>query len=232
MNPSPLPRPVAVPPCSPDFALPRPAARAAWRRRLATLALALAATGCAPLLVGGVVGGALVAADRRPLGIQVEDEAIERRINRAIAERYPQGPLNVDVFSYNRRVLLTGEVPTEAARAEIEASARAAENVREVVADLIVGPVSTMGSRSSDTLVGGKVRAALLDTQGLPPGVVSVRTTRGKVYLLGRVSAEEAELAARSVSRVSGVVQVVKVFEILAPEEHRAVAGPPPQPVR
>lgn len=186
----------------------------------ATVLAAALCTGCAPLVVGGAVGvGALVVTDRRSVGIQVEDEAIERRINRALADKFARGVANINVSSYNRKVLLTGEVTQEPAKAEAEQIALRAENVREVLNELAVGPLSTVGARTSDTATTAKVRAALIEAKEVPSATIRVITERDVVYLMGRVTETEAKYAATVAARVSGVKQVVTTFDILTPAE-------------
>jgi osmotically-inducible protein OsmY len=192
--------------------------------------------GCAvPLVVGGaaVVGGAMVAADRRPVGIQIEDEAIERRIDRALAARFEAGTINVNVTSYNRKVLLTGEVQSQQTKSAAEEIARNTENVREVVNELGIGLPSTIGSRTNDTAISAKVRAAFIDSKEVQVGVVKLTTERAIVYLLGRVTEKEGEAAARVASRVEGVQKVVKVFDYLTDQElanMRTQEGAPQSP--
>ena len=199
----------------------------AGMRRCAALAALMAAvasagtalTGCALALGGAALGGALVVTDRRSVGMQIEDDTIERHINRSLDDRFPGGSAYFDVTSYNRKVLLAGQVPSENDRADAVSIASRAENVKQVVDELTVGPVSSLGDRSDDTLLSGKVRKALLDAPGLPTGVVKVDTVAGSVYLFGRVSAAEAGSAARAASQVSGVKRVVKLFELLSESE-------------
>jgi osmotically-inducible protein OsmY len=206
----------------------RPAAGIAAAGSLAAaLAILLSTAGCVPLLIGGAVGSAVVAADRRPVGIQIEDEAIERRVNRMVNDQFGALPVNVEVTSYNRRVLLTGEVPTAAARGDIERAVSGVENVKEVINELGVGQLSTLGSRTRDGVLTSKVKAALIDAGGVPAGAVNITTTREKVYLMGRLSAGEAAAAARAAARVDGVEQVIKVFEVLSDPEIRALNGGP-----
>jgi osmotically-inducible protein OsmY len=188
-------------------------------------------------LGGAALGGALVATDRRSVGIQLEDEAIERRINRALSDHFPLEPVNIDVDSYNFKVLLTGQVPNEKFRADAVAIASRSENVKQVVDELTIGPPASLGDRSNDTLLSGKVRKALLDAPGLPSGAVKVHTTDGSVYLLGRVSSAEADTAARVASQVGGVRRVVKVFDLLSDAEvadlkREAQSAPPPESQR
>lgn len=197
--------------------------------RSATLLLAAGAaflaSGCAPLLLGGAVaGGMIVATDRRSVGIQVEDEAIEGRVSRALGSRFFDGNTHrISVNTYNRRVLLTGEVPSEADKAEAGKLAAAMENVRMVSNELVIGTVSTQANRNSDAAITTKVKAALLAEKNVPSGTVSVTTRRSVVYLMGRVGTAEADLAARAASRVEGVREVVKLFDLLNESELKAL---------
>ncbi len=204
------------------------------RRTLRTAATVLAAAtiaGCAPIVVGGaMVGGAIVASDRRSVGIQVEDEAIERRIDRALVERFERGTININVTSYNRKVLLTGEVLTAEAKAEAERIAAGAENVRAVLNELGVGRLSTVGSRAKDTAISGKVRAAFLESKQVPAGAVKVTTERAIVYLLGRVTPAEGDAAAQVAARVSDVLGVVKAFDYITEKELEELRGAPAAP--
>lgn len=195
----------------------------------ATLAVALLASGCAPLVIGGAaVGGALVATDRRSVGIQIEDEAIEMRINRALAEKFPRDRANISVNSYNRRVLLTGEVTTEQGKADAQAIAEGAQNVAGVLNELHVGSLSTLSNRNFDTALSAKVRASMVQAKDVPSAAIKVVSERSVVYLMGRVTAAEADAAARVASRVSGVRQVVKYFDVLSEQEAAALARPAP----
>ncbi|MCS7101224.1 MAG: BON domain-containing protein [Burkholderiaceae bacterium] len=194
------------------------------------LAVAVLAGGvlsaCVPLAIGAAVGAAAVAVDRRSVGIQLEDEAIERRLDRAIYGRFKGGEeISVYVTSYNRKVLLTGQVINDAIYREVERIAQQGENVREVVNELQVRELSPATVRNNDIAISAKVRAALLKEQAVPLGAVKVTTERGIVYLLGRVTVEEGDAAALVASRVSGVNKVVKVFDYLTAEELAAIQG-------
>jgi osmotically-inducible protein OsmY len=203
-----------------------------WTLRCAAAgAAALVIAGCAPLVVGGaMVGGAIVASDRRSVGIQLEDEAIERRINRALLERFERGTINVNVTSYNRKVLLTGEVPSAEAKAEVERIAAGTENVRAVLNELGVGQLSSIGSRAKDTAISGKVRAAFLESKKVEGGAIKVTTERAIVYLLGRVTPAEGDAAAQIAARVSDVLGVVKAFDYITEQELEELRGRPAPP--
>nr|HET7858594.1 BON domain-containing protein [Caldimonas sp.] len=196
------------------------------RRHLAgplSLALALAAAllaGCVPMVVGtAVVGGAIVATDRRGGGSQVDDELIELKSGNRLDEAFPDGRVRVNVTSYNRMVLLTGQVPSEADKATVEQVIAKMDNVQSVVNELSVGPATTFGERSKDAFITTKVKASIVDSQDLFANSIKIVTHRGVVYLMGRVTEREANHAAELARGVSGVNKVVKVFEIISEAE-------------
>ena len=197
--------------------------RAAWHRAnfLTLLGAVVCAvlSGCAPLMLGGaVVGGTLVAADRRTPGIQVEDQSIELKAASRARAAAGEGA-HINVTSYNRLVLLTGEVRNEEARRAAERAASQVENVRSVVNELSVVGESSLTSRSNDAILTGRVKAALVDAKDLQVNAVKVVTERGVVHLLGRVTNREAELATQAARRVPGVQKVVRVFESITDQE-------------
>lgn len=202
------------------------------KNRRTMLALAMAAavlpvTGCAPLVVGGAVAGtAMVATDRRSTGSQLDDQSIELRLSNAFGEKFTRDQANISVTSYNRRVLLTGEVTNESAKAEAQALAEKSPNVAAVLNELYVGNLSTLANRNFDTALTAKVIAALAAAQDVPSGTIKVVTSRSVVYLMGLVTPHEGELAARVASRVAGVHKVVKCFEYL-PDKAPAPAAQP-----
>ena len=195
----------------------------AWRQPVAVLALALAGAtllgGCAPLMLGGaMVGGAMSFTDRRTSGAQLEDETIELksggRLRDALGDR-----AHVNVTSYNRSALLTGEVPIDADRAAAERAVTGIENVRGIVNELVVAGNSSLTARSSDTIITSKVKAGYLDAKDLQSNAIKVVTERGVVYLMGRVTEREAGRAAELARGVGGVSRVVKVFEVISEAE-------------
>lgn len=198
--------------------------------RPALLCVALAGasllSACAPLLLGGAaVGGALVYTDRRTSGIQLEDQAIEVKAeNRAKAVVGDRG--HVNVTSYNRLALITGEVPSEADLAAVAQAVAAVENVRTVVNEAAVMGSSSLTARSNDLILGSKVKATFVDTADLQAQAIKVVVERGVVYLMGRVTEREAERAANVARTVSGVQKVVRVFETITEAELQALQPP------
>lgn len=205
--------------------------------RLATLSLSAATvvvslSACAPLMIGSAVGGAMVATDRRTSGAQLEDQGIELRATNRLRDQLGERG-NVSVTSYNRQVLLTGEVPTEADKAAVEKTVAGVDNVRGIVNELAVLGASSLTQRSSDTLITGRVKAAMVDARDLSANAVKVVTTRGTVYLMGRVTQREADRATEITRNTQGVQRVVRVLEIISEEElARLLPQPTPAPVK
>lgn len=194
-------------------------------RNLRTAALAaalgslLALQACAPLVIGGAaVGSALVATDRRTSGTQLEDQSIELKANTAVRQAVGERG-HVNATSYNRVVLLTGEVNNDGDRSAIEQAVSRIENVRSVVNELAVMGNSSLTSRSNDAILTSKIKATFVDAKDVQANAVKVVTERANVYLLGRVTEREATRAADLARQVSGVSKVVRVFEILSEQE-------------
>ncbi|XVJ68259.1 MAG: BON domain-containing protein [Rhizobacter sp.] len=195
--------------------------------RLLRLAAALVAvsltSACAPLLVGGaMLGGAMVATDRRTSGTQLEDQGIEfksgPRVREALADRG-----RVSVNSYNRMALLTGEVASDADKMAAEQAVARVENVRATVNELTVlgsnAFASSLANRSNDLILTGKVKATFVDAKDLHANAFKVVTDRGVVYLMGRVTDREADRASELTRSINGVQKVVRVFEIVSEAE-------------
>ena len=194
-------------------------------RRLTLLTLAAASlSGCAALLVGGAVGTAFVVSDRRTSGVQLEDQAIEikavNRIREAVGARG-----HINATSYNRTVLLTGEVASEADRSAIEQTVSRIENVRSTLNELAVMGSTSLTARSNDAILTSKVKASYLDAKDLHASAIKVVTERGTVFLMGRVSEREATRAAELARGISGVQKVVRAFEILTEAELAELGG-------
>ena len=181
---------------------------------VAAIAAATLLGGCVPLLVAGAVGGtALVATDRRSVGAQADDEAIELKVSNNIGTGYGDR-VHVSVTSYNGVVLLTGEVPSQDLVGSIGEIARTTAKVRRVHNEITVGPVSDLGSRSNDTYITSKVKSRFVEAnKAFSATHVKVVTERQVVYLMGLVRRDEGDAAAQIAASTSGVVRVVKLFE-------------------
>lgn len=180
---------------------------------------------CAPLILGGAVMTGVVATDRRTTGTQVEDESIEIKVASAVRKEMGDR-IHLNVTSYNRQVLLTGEVRIAADKERAEKLAQSQENVKAVVNDLAVMPVSSLTERSKDTVITGRVKAAFVDAKDLQVGAIKVVTERGIVYLMGRVSPREAKRATDIARGMGGVTKVVRVFEEISEQELQRLSSP------
>ena len=183
-----------------------------------TFATLASMQGCIALLGVGAVAGGMSLNDRRTGGTQIEDQSIELksggRIREAIGDKG-----HINVTSYNRIALITGEVPADADKAAVEKAIAGIEGVTNVVNELEVGANSTISTRSSDTVITTRVKSGLVDAKDLQSGAIKVVTERGNVYLMGRVSEREAGRASEIARAQPSVMKVVRVFEILTDEQ-------------
>lgn len=197
-------------------------------RNLAALML------CAPILAGcfgaaavGVGTGALMLTDRRNTETYISDEGMELRAANRIREQYGD-KAHVNVIAYNRMLLLTGEVPTEVIKADVEKLAAGVPNVKSISNELLIAGASSFGSRSNDTYITSKVKARYVDANKFSPNHVKVVTEAGTVFLLGLVTQAEADAAVEITRTTGGVQKVVRVFEIISPEQARVLDNNPP----
>jgi osmotically-inducible protein OsmY len=185
-------------------------------------ALLSSLSACVPLVVGGVVATGMASVDRRTLGAQTEDKSIsikaEMRIPKLTGEN---GHVNIN--SYNRRVLLSGEVKDEAMKAAVEKEVRTIDGVLSVFNELEIAGPASYTSRSNDSLITTKVKTSLVDMKTISAQSFKVVTERGTVFLMGRVTQREGQVAADVTRGVSGVAKVVKLFDYISEEEAKAL---------
>lgn len=201
--------------------------RFSWLLILPLLAVFL--QGCIEMAVVGMGTAAISAVDRRTTGVQVDDEGIELRATNRVSERFGD-KVHVNITSYNRNVLVTGEVPDAKAKAEIEKLVQGVPNVRGVTNDLQVAGAASLSSRASDATITGKVKARLFDSGKLNPIHVKVITESSVVYLLGIVTETEANDAVEVARTTGGVRKVVKVFDYCKPTDAICARGDKPKP--
>jgi osmotically-inducible protein OsmY len=205
----------------------------AWqglRRPMTTIvlcgAIATSLQGCIEMAIGTAVMGTLAATDRRTFGAQTEDKAITVKGEARVANLVGSAG-HVNVASFNRKVLLTGEVRDEAMKAAVEREVSAIDGVQSIVNDLEVMGTSSFTARSSDSLITGQVKASFVDSKELYANAIKVVTERSTVYLMGRVTEREGQLAASLASGVNGVQKVVKIFEYISDDELKRLTSEP-----
>ncbi|TDV18581.1 BON domain-containing protein [Paraburkholderia caballeronis] len=180
--------------------------------------------GCVLALAGAAGGTALVATDRRTVGAQTEDREIQVKALSDLSKNLPDAA-HVNVTVFNQRVLLTGEVPDPASKQKAETIVRGITNVNAIVNELAVQPASSFSSRTNDTYLEGRVKTELIAYKDISANNFKVVSERGTVYLMGLVTVDEGNIATDATSRVSGVEQVVKVFEYIKPEQAAAATA-------
>lgn len=189
--------------------------------------LVVQTSACAPMLIGSAAVASKVAIDRRTAGIQLEDEGIELRTASGLRAQLPRNT-NVRISSYNRLVLITGEVNNESERLQVERFVKSQDNVKSVVNDLIISPESSLTQRAQDTLITTKIRALLIQAKDIHSSAVNIVTERGVVYLMGRLTPREANRVAELIrtSNITGLQKVVKVFETISEEDLSRLVAP------
>lgn len=171
-------------------------------------------TACVPVIVGGAAAGGAMAADRRTSGIYVEDENIELKAVKKMESNLGENA-HVNVTSYNRNVLLTGEVPVAESKTKAESLAKEIANIRSITNEITVDAKSSLGSRSSDSYITSKIKAKFVTENRFPANYVKVVTENSVVYLMGIVTKAEGDAASEIASNTTGVTKVIKVFEYL-----------------
>jgi osmotically-inducible protein OsmY len=188
--------------------------KAALTQSALVILMATQLTACLPAVVGGAAAGGVMAADRRTSGIYIEDQGIEIKAEKNIKDQLGD-KIHVNVTSYNRNVLITGEADDEATKAKAEAIVKAVDNVKHVTNELAIDMKSTISNRNNDAYVTSKVKARMLKEGRFPANYVKVVTESSVVYLMGLVTKQEAEDAVEIASGTDGVYRVVKVFEYI-----------------
>lgn len=176
--------------------------------------------GCIPFVAAGATAGALATFDRRSLGTQTEDESIEWKASALVNEKLGDKS-HINFTSYNRKVLLTGEVPTSEAKAEAERLVLGVNHVQSVYNELLVRPASSFSDRSNDSFITSKVKSRSVDSGKFNPVHVKVITEAGTVFLLGMVTQPEANSAIQVARTTAGAKTVVNLLEIITPARAR-----------
>ena len=182
--------------------------------------------GCFPLVATGATVGVLAAVDRRSVGTQTEDESIEWKASARIRERLGDRA-HVNITSYNRKVLLTGETFSEDAKAEVDRITKEVPNVRGTYNELIIAPTSSFSSRSNDAFITSKIKSRSVDNGKFNPVHVKVITEAGTAFLLGMVTQAEADAALTVASTTAGVKKVVNLMEIISISRAREIDTAP-----
>lgn len=170
--------------------------------------------GCFPVVAAGVGAGVMMGQDRRTSGAYVEDQAIELKANRLISDQFPQN-VHVNITSFNRKVLLSGEVPSNTLKKDVERIVADIENVVKVYNELQIAAPSSVASRGSDAVTTSNVKLRLVKNKQVNANRIKVVTENGTVFLMGMVTRQEAEEATETARTTGGVQRVIKLFEYL-----------------
>ncbi len=169
--------------------------------------------GCAAVVVGGAAGGAMVADDKRTLGTYINDQEVELKATRRISQDFPQAGMNVSVTSFNGWVLLTGQVPSEAIKQQVQNDVGGITDVRKVFNEMQVAGEQSFASEANDAGITAAVKTRLINTRDVNFNHIKVVTQSGVVYLMGLISHQEGQSAINVAATTSGVAKVVPAFE-------------------
>lgn len=200
-------------------------------RNIAAISLCLPVlAGCFGAAAVGVGAGTLVLVDRRNSETYISDQGMELRAGNRISEKYGD-KVHVNITSYNRMLLITGEAPSAEIKADVEKLASGVPNVKAITNELTIAGPSSFGGRGNDTYITSKVKARFVDANKFAANHVKVVSEAGTVFLLGLVTQAEADAAVEIARTTGGVQKVVRVFEIISAEQARALDNTaPPQP--
>ena len=188
------------------------------------LTLAATLSGCFPLVAGSMAGGALVIADRRNPGTQAIDRGIQLEAESMLIKAYGDN-VHVNVSVFNRRVLLTGEVRTDALKNEVGQKVKTMKNVTEVFNELVPAPLSGLSARANDSYLTTRIKAVFMTKENIPSNSMKIVTEAGKVYLMGIVTDAEANEAVEIARQVPGVKQVTKIFDVISEADKKRLDG-------
>lgn len=194
-------------------------------RWINTVCLALIATqlsACGVFIVGGMVGGATILADRRAPAVQAIDLGIELEANSQLSRKFGDNA-HIVVVSFNQKVLLVGEAKDESIKNQASADVKAMKNVRSLFNEIIIGPNSTFGARVSDSYLASSIKTQLVFSEDIPSNSMNISVEGGRVYLMGILSQQEADKAKQLVSKVNGVRQVIAFFDIISEAEKQRI---------
>lgn len=183
---------------------------------MALLALQLSA--CGVLVVGGMVGGATILADRRTPAVQAIDLGVEIEANSQLSKKFGDSA-HIVVVSFNQKVLLIGEAKDETIKIQAGSDVKAIKNVRSLFNEIVIGPNSSLGQRASDTYLASSIKTQLIFSPEIPSNSMNISVEGGKVYLMGILTQQEADQAKQIVSKVNGVKQVFAFFDIISEAE-------------
>lgn len=183
---------------------------------------------CIPAVIAtGAAAGVMSAHDRRSTGVQTDDETSEWKAAQRVPERFKAGS-HLNFTSYNRRLLITGEVFSDEAKAIIGEEAGKIEGVKLVYNEIAVAPTSLLGNRSNDSYITSKLKARLVDSNQLSANHIKVVTENTVAYLMGIVTEREAKVAVAIARTTDGVRKVVNVMEVMPEAEIRRIDSSAP----
>lgn len=165
----------------------------------------------AAVMVGAAAG--MVVYDKRSMHMIEYDTRLFHDVHKAIVSDKAFDDSRIVVSSFNRTILLTGQTPSAKLRPKAVNIAQSIKGVRRVYDQITIGDPIPISQRSKDTWITGQIKGAMMAKKGLSSGSIKVVTENGAVYLMGKVTHDQANLAVDAARRIDGVRKVIKVFQ-------------------
>ena len=190
---------------------------------LLTLLALYILSGCTAAVVGGAVVGTSVAMDKRTTGDYVEDQNIKSKYAHLFyQDKELEEKTHVNVTSYNRQMLITGEAPTEELKQRLSIIAGQIKNVRKYFNEVVITEPTSMTVRTNDTYLTSKIKTSIFTHMSELDGAqVKVVTENGSVFLMGLVTREQGIQITEIARKTNGVKRVIKLFEYPGPNDRK-----------
>ncbi len=182
------------------------------------IANSLLLTGCLPVIQGASTVSTIITTtnDRRSTGEVLDDRTIMFKMFAWSSQDLMLKDAHLNFMVYNKRVLITGEVPSNAALEYTIKQAKIQDpKIKQVFNEITVGPNSGLLSRSKDTVITSQVETLFHDQEVFHPTLVRVMTEGQTVYLMGAVTKREAQSAVKLASKAKWAKRIVKRFDYL-----------------
>jgi len=175
-------------------------------------------------IVGAVAASAIVLSDRRSVAVYSKDAWIDVQAATPLNEIGPVSNTHIIANAFNSRVLLTGEVASDADKQKATDVVKAISGVKGVDNQLVVGPITSLEVRNNDAFITSKVKSRLVGDNPELGNAMKLITESGVVYIFGILTQSELERGVEIARTTSGVQRVVKTSLITIIQEKQAQA--------
>lgn len=150
---------------------------------------------------------------QKSAGDAVDDSSIAASIKAGLLDNQHTHAGQINVESYKGVVQLSGFVATQAEKDAAGKVASRVDGVTQVHNSIALQPATSLGTKLDDSMVTGKVKAALMDAADVKSMQINVETKNGVTQLAGFVTSEGMkDRAGKIAAGVDGVTHVDNVL--------------------